>query len=73
MSFDAAKSLRALVGQPAHCRRVSEAAATEIDRLRLENAELRACFNAATVDWSFEQVNKVITDAKNYVSPKNGT
>lgn len=71
MSFDAAKSLRALVGMPPHCQRVADAAAKEIDRLRVENAELRACFSAATADWSFAQVNKVIVDAKKYVSPKH--
>ena len=73
MSFDAAKELRVLVDLSGHARRVTAAAAKEIERLRTENAELRACFNAATVDWSFEQVNRVITDAKNYVSPKNDT
>lgn len=67
MAFDAARELRTLQNLSPWGRNVTKAAAKEIDRLRLENSELRACFSAATVDWSFDQVTKVITDAKKYV------
>lgn len=40
----------------------------EINRLRTENAALRACFSAATVGWSFDQLKAAITAAKKYVS-----
>jgi hypothetical protein len=71
MAFDVVRELHALENLSPYARRISEAAAKEIDRLRIENAELRACFSAATVDWTFSQVQKVIVDAKNYVTPKH--
>lgn len=45
-----------------------EAAAAEIERLRTENAELRACFATTTFGMPFEQVSKIISDAKAYVA-----
>lgn len=71
MAFDAARNLRALENLSPYGRRVADAAAKEIDRLRIENAELRACFNAATADWSFARVNKVIADAKKYLGSQS--
>lgn len=71
MSFDAARELRTLQNLSPCARRVADAAAKEMDRLRIENAELLACFSAATFDWSFSQVNKVIGDAKKYVGSQS--
>lgn len=65
---DIADARRGKNGADAPLGRQCREAAKEIERLRIENAELNACFSAATADWTFSQVNKVITDAKAYVT-----
>ena len=60
-------------GLGGHGRKCLEWCVMEIERLRLENEEVRACFNAASYGMDHKTVFKLITDAKAYVAQTRST